>query len=53
MLYVQCAQYESNKVARPVKVTSTQPSQEMYSEVFDALPKGKSTIIVKKITVTN
>ncbi|XP_064391719.1 uncharacterized protein LOC135339515 [Halichondria panicea] len=48
-----CAQYESIEVARPVKVTSTQPSQEMYSEVFDALPKGKSTIIVKKVTVTN
>ena len=34
MLYVQCAQYESIEVARPVKVTSTQPSQEMYSEVL-------------------
>ncbi len=34
--YVRCAQYESNEVARPVKVTSvTQPSQQVYSEVFD------------------
>ncbi len=42
-LYVQCAQYESIEVARPVEVNS----EEVYSEVFDALPKGKSAIIVK------
>ena len=42
-LYVQCAQYKSIEVARPVEVNS----EEMYSEVFDALPKGKSAIIVK------
>ncbi len=52
--YVQCAHYESIEVTRLVKVTSvTQPSQQVYSEVFDALPKGESTIIImKKATVT-
>ncbi len=45
--HIQSPQYESIEVAKPVNVKpATNPPPELYSEVFDALPKGKSTVIV-------
>ena len=47
----QCNVYQS--IAKPKPITSVAPptSQAMYSEVFDALPRGKSTKIVNKSTL--
>ena len=48
----QPARYESIQEIRSSKRSTPhdQPPRELYSEVFDALPKGKSTKVVNKST---
>ena len=49
----QCNVYQSIEKPKPITSDSVAPptSQAMYSEVFDALPRGKSTKIVNKSTL--